>query len=154
MMPSSTYFSSRIQNILYFVRNEFSKNITLDMAAANVNLSKYYFDRIFKREIGVSFKQYVNIYRLCKSAELLRSSNDLVSYICFDIGFNDISNFIKQFRRYLGCSPIKYRTCSISPAACRLRQKMFQHNTDIYGEKINEALGLSISSLCYLNRGQ
>ena len=65
--------------------------------------------RIFRKETGMSFVQYVNDYRLESAGEQLLSSSGTVTDIAFENGFENISYFIHLFQRKFGCPPSEYR---------------------------------------------
>lgn len=146
-------FSSRIQDILDFVKIKYKEDLSLEKAACKVFLSKSHFEKIFTAQIGIPFKKFLNYFRLCKAAELLRSNTTTsVTKFCFEIGFGDLSNFIKQFKNFVGCSPGKFRNCVINPEICKLRKTSTSHKLGIRTRKLNEALACNIYSICYLNR--
>ena len=145
------FFSFRIQKILNFINKNYCHHITLGQAANIINLSKFHFEKIFLSEVGISFKKYLNIFRLYKAAELLRSNHTVsITDVCFDMGFNDFSNFITQFRKTFGCSPKKFMNCNIDPKECVLRKKSTLFNISIYNNKLNEALDFPIKFACYI----
>jgi len=144
-------FSSRIKKILNYVQKNYDYNITLEHASDLLNISMYYFEKIFSYEIGLSFIKYLNILRCCKAVELLRSNNNLsITSVCYDVGFNDFSNFIRQFRRFFGCSPKKFKNCCINPEKCLLRKKSYLFNLN--NSDLNKAIGFPIKYICYIKR--
>lgn len=75
------------------------------------------------------------------------TTNDVISYC----GFNDVSNFIRQFKKYFGCTPIKFRNCNHDPKSCTLWKKSYFHR--LLGKpRLREALGAGISQPCFLGR--
>ena len=60
--------------------------------------------------IGMTPHQYVLRMRMHRAAVRLRLSDEPVSTIAFDAGFNDLSTFNRRFRRIMGASPSAYRT--------------------------------------------
>lgn len=144
-------FSSRIQKVLSFVCENYRHVITLSETAKIICVSKFYFEKIFSSEIGIPFKKYLNIFRLYKGAEILRSNDGLsVTDVCFDIGFNDLSNFIRKFKYNFGCSPKKFSNCSNNPNKCILRQKSFFFNNK--DNKLNSAMNFRLKDGCYIKR--
>ena len=153
-MEKEVLFSSRIQKILNFLDENYGNEITLQKAAEAIYLSKDHFNRIFKAEIGVSFKKYLRILRLFKSAMKLRTNYAIsVTDICFDVGFNDLSNFIKSFKLFVGCSPIKYKLCSVNPEQCYLRKKSILFKLSFL-PTLSKSLEFSLLSICYLKRAR
>lgn len=95
--------------IIDHIEKNYSQNISLDDMAAEFFVSKSYFCRIFKRNFGKSFNNYVCTYRIEKSAIFLRNTDLSVSQIASAVGFNSFSFFCKMFKRHIGMSPTDYR---------------------------------------------
>lgn len=67
------------------------------------------FSRAFKRKTGTSFVRYLHGIRLNRACELLISGDAHVTEICFEVGFNNLANFNRQFRACKGMSPSEFR---------------------------------------------
>ncbi len=67
------------------------------------------FSRAFKRKTGTSFVRYLHGIRLNRACELLITGDAHVTAICFEVGFNNIANFNRQFRACKGMSPSEFR---------------------------------------------
>jgi len=83
--------------------------IDLDRAANDAGLSAFHFLRVFSSVLGVTPHQYLIRSRLRRAARLLADEARPVSDIAFDVGFGDLSNFVRTFRRAAGVSPRRYR---------------------------------------------
>ncbi|NUP09307.1 MAG: helix-turn-helix transcriptional regulator [Polyangiaceae bacterium] len=94
--------------------------IDLDGAASNVGLSPFHFLRIFSRVVGATPHQYLVRSRLRRAARLLADVERSITDIAFDVGFGDLSNFVRTFHRAAGVSPRAYRK------AARGDRKIFQ----------------------------
>lgn len=92
-----------------YVICNFYKSITIDDIARYVNMNRTSFCRFFKHNMGMSFINYLNDYRISKACELLNKSELNISQVCYKSGFNDIPYFCRVFRRMVGLSPSKYR---------------------------------------------
>jgi AraC-like DNA-binding protein len=77
--------------------------------AESAGLSPYHFLRMFKRVTGVTPYQWVLRARLREAARRLASGRDPVTDIALDVGFEDLSNFMRSFRAEFGMSPRRYR---------------------------------------------
>jgi AraC-like DNA-binding protein len=84
-------------------------SIDLDRAAAEVGLSPFHFLRIFARTLGVTPHQYLLRSRLRRAARLLAEEERSITDIAYDVGFADLSNFVRSFRRAAGVSPRGFR---------------------------------------------
>lgn len=94
--------------INYIVKN-YANNITLDDVANEVHLNPAYFSTLFKKEVGNSFKEYLNMIRIEESKRLLTNSSYSIVDIAVAVGFEDQSYFSKVFKKYTGITPKQYR---------------------------------------------
>jgi ligand-binding sensor protein/AraC-like DNA-binding protein len=92
-----------------YVKNNLNKNITLETVASECNLSVSHFSKVFKKEVGKNFKEYLNGKRIEKAEYLLRSTNNTIYNIGYSLGVEDTSYFTKMFKKYVGVTPKKYR---------------------------------------------
>ncbi len=94
--------------------------ITLESAAGEVGLSEFHFLRLFSRVLGVTPHQYTVRSRLRHAARMLADDGRSITQIAFDVGFSDLSNFVRTFHRAAGVSPRGFRR------AARGDRKIFQ----------------------------
>lgn len=99
----------QLNMIKTYVICNFYRSITIDDVARNVNMNRTSFCRFFKYNMGMSFVNYLNDYRIAKACELLKKSDLNISQVCYKSGFNDIPYFCRVFRRFKGMPPGKYR---------------------------------------------
>ena len=83
--------------------------IDLEDAAGEAGLSAFHFLRLFSGVLGVSPHQYLVRSRLRHAARLLANDGRAVTDIAYDVGFGDLSNFVRTFHRAAGVSPLKFR---------------------------------------------
>src|SRR6516162_8456166 len=83
--------------------------IDLESAAAEAGLSPFHFLRLFARVLGVTPHQYLIRSRLRRAARLLAEAPRSVTDIAYDVGFGDLSNFVRSFHRAAGVSPSGFR---------------------------------------------
>jgi AraC-like DNA-binding protein len=86
------------------------RDIGLDSAAAEAGLSPFHFLRLFSRVLGVTPHQYLVRARLRHAARLLADDEDrAITEVALDVGFADLSNFVRTFHRAAGVSPSGFR---------------------------------------------
>ena len=85
------------------------QSIALGDLAAHVGLSPFYFLRLFRKVTGTTPHQYLIGARLRLAARLLLDTSRQVTAIAYEVGFEDLSNFVRTFHRAVGCSPRSYR---------------------------------------------
>lgn len=83
--------------------------IDLDAAAREAGLSPYHFLRVFGAALGVTPHQYLVRARLRRAACLLADDGRSITDVAFDVGFGDVSNFVRTFGRAAGLSPRAFR---------------------------------------------
>lgn len=85
------------------------EDIGLEQAASRAGLSLFHFLRLFSRVLGVSPHQYLVRSRLRHAAQLLAGGEQPVTGVALDVGFADLSNFVRTFHRAAGLSPGAFR---------------------------------------------
>lgn len=83
--------------------------VRLSEAASNCGLSPSHLSRLFHHSTGLTFQNYVRLYRLERACELLAGSDLPITRIVFDTGFQSISQFHRSFRAVYGERPTDYR---------------------------------------------
>jgi AraC-like DNA-binding protein len=101
--------SARVTRALRRIEAAAEDTLSLDALAAEAAMSPYHFLRCFRRVAGMTPHQYLLRTRLHRAAVRLRRTEDAVSAIAFDAGFNDLSTFNRRFRRVIGSSPREFR---------------------------------------------
>lgn len=94
---------------LAYIDQNIAHHITLQDVAAAAMLSPSYFSSSFKRYTGYSLIDYTNAKRIRLASKLLLNNrNASISEIAMQVGFNNMSNFNRAFRKYIGCTPSEY----------------------------------------------
>jgi AraC-like DNA-binding protein len=83
--------------------------VDLATAAGAVGLSPFHFLRVFSNVLGVTPHQYLVRARLRRAASLLADDSRSITDVAFDVGFGDLSNFVRTFHRAAGVSPGSFR---------------------------------------------
>ena len=81
----------------------------LEGLAQTANLSKFHFCRTFKRYIGMNPMKFVASLRIERAKEMLEVNDLTVSAVAEGVGFRDLTNFIRQFKKITGMTPTTYR---------------------------------------------
>ncbi len=108
----STRFGQKAEQLkpaLEYIETHYGQAITLEELARLTGMSPKYFCRFFKTIVHRSPIDYVNYYRVECASHFLTSGDMTVAEIAQHCGYNDSSFFIKQFRKYKGTTPKKYR---------------------------------------------
>lgn len=100
---------SRIYLVLQYIHNHYTDTITLADMCQEINVSKSECCRCFKRKLKMTPFEYLMLHRITMAAKMLESTNETITEISLNNGFNSNSYFCKLFRSYLDCSPMEYR---------------------------------------------
>jgi transcriptional regulator GlxA family with amidase domain len=96
------------------------QTVDLESTAKAAGVSPFHFLRLFSNVLGVTPHQYLVRARLRHAARLLADDARSITSIAFDVGFGDLSNFVRTFHRAAGVSPRRFRD------AARGDRKIFQ----------------------------
>lgn len=97
-------------NIVYeHVFKNFRNSISLDDVSGLLSMTNIAFCRYFKKITRRTFITYLNEYRIGHACKLLTTTDKNVSEVAFESGFESIANFNKQFKKYTGTNPKKYK---------------------------------------------
>jgi len=100
--------------------------VDLENAAAQAGISPFHFLRLFSDTLGVTPHQYLVRSRLRHAARRLADDDSPITDIAYDVGFGDLSNFVRTFHRAAGASPLRFRQAS------RGMRKIFQERLALH----------------------
>jgi AraC-like DNA-binding protein len=100
--------------------------IDLEHAAGQADISPFHFLRLFSSVLGVTPHQYLVRSRLRHAARLLADDDRPITDVAYDVGFGDLSNFVRTFHRAAGVSPRRFREAS------RGKRKIFQERFSLH----------------------
>lgn len=92
-----------------FIANRQDEDLSLTQVAQAMNVSTFYFCKMFKKHTGLSFTSYLARVRTEKAKALLLDPDLRISEIAFAVGFQSLTHFNHTFRRLVGQSPSEYR---------------------------------------------
>ncbi|MBQ6892270.1 MAG: helix-turn-helix transcriptional regulator, partial [Clostridia bacterium] len=99
---------SPVYPALVYIDAHLDQRIGLEEMAALCGLSCSYFSRVFCRDVGEGFRDYLNRRRIEEAKALLEKPGATVSQVSDRLGFTDISYFVKVFKKYEGITPKSY----------------------------------------------
>jgi two-component system response regulator YesN len=105
IQPQSSYIRDAVQ----YVHQHYAEDIANSTVADALSLSEAYFCRLFKKEAGCTFTQYLTNYRMHIAAKLLVQSHDKINTIAEQVGFADGNYFSLTFKKLTGLSPREYQ---------------------------------------------
>lgn len=96
--------------ILDYIQAHYNEELSIEYFAEQMNMSAGHFSRMFKEEVGEKYVEYIAKYRISKAKQLLLETDMKIDDIAGQIGYWGRNSFIRNFRRYEGITPAKYRT--------------------------------------------
>ena len=112
--PITSYNSSieLIYKIQKYIEEHCTEEISLKDVAQLFYIDMYYLSHLFKLNTGFTFKEYLILQRISKAKEFLFYTNDNITTVCMNSGFNNVNHFIRIFKKYTQTTPLKYRNIS------------------------------------------
>ncbi len=98
-----------ISNILQYIHENYNKNITVEKASNYAKKTPNYVSSIFKKEMGITFNEYLNKYRIEQAKKLIQFEDLLIYEVGIKVGFKDYIYFNKIFKKYEKISPTEFR---------------------------------------------
>ena len=98
-----------LKKVLQYIGEHYGSPIRLSELAELVNMNEQYFCRYFKKNIGKTITEYINVIRVEKAATALAETEDKVIDIAAACGFDNIGYFIRRFKKEKGMTPSEYR---------------------------------------------
>ena len=105
--PVSVHYS--IRPAMEYIHSHKNENVSMEQMAKLCHLSSSYFSRLFAKEMGETFSNYLARQKVEWAKQLLESTDNTISRIAEELGFNDDGYFIKVFKKYEGTTPANYR---------------------------------------------
>lgn len=96
---------TRVEN---YIRSSYMHPVRVEQIAAELNLDRRYLSRLFKEEKGLSIQDFLVEVRMDESIRLLQQGCSVKETACL-VGYEDVSNFSKMFKRHFGTSPSDYK---------------------------------------------
>lgn len=95
--------------VMDYVVNRFAEDLSLDLLADKLNLSVAYLSVYIKEKTGANFSEHINAVRISKAKEMLLETDLSVKEISLRIGYQNVTSFIRMFKKMTGSPPGEYR---------------------------------------------
>lgn len=99
----------QLKNVVKFIDKNYTRPLTLQELSASVSMSPKYFCRFFSEMTHQTPMDYLNRQRIAKACIQLDTTDDSITDVAYSNGFNDLSYFIRTFKKYKGTTPGKYK---------------------------------------------
>lgn len=101
--------SNAVEEVKKYLEKHYNETITRNDVESLIHLNRDYINRIFKDSTGYSLMEYVQHCRIRRAKALLRETQNTVSEICIEVGYDHPAYFSKVFKSRVGMSPLEYR---------------------------------------------
>jgi AraC-like DNA-binding protein len=116
--PDTAAFHERaVLRVVAAMRDRLDEELSLDQMAEVAIMSPFHFNRTFHHVTGMPPRRFLSALRLDRARRLLLTTEERVTDVCFDVGYNSLGTFTRRFTEMLGISPRALRGCATSSAA-------------------------------------
>ena len=98
-----------LHRLLSYIGQHFQENLSLDLVARHLSVSKYHLSRCFSQKIGCNFNTYINSLRVQYAENMLLDTGRSISEICREAGFESLNTFYRAFAQSFGETPGNHR---------------------------------------------
>lgn len=105
----SSQYKNILEQVINMIHEEFDKDLSLESCAARLNYHPSYIWRILKKEMNITFTEYLSQYRLTMAKKWLEETNMSILEISERLRYNNSQNFIRYFKKLEGITPGQYR---------------------------------------------
>lgn len=102
-------YSPKTNFILQYIQKNYKNDISIEEIAGMLNISTVYASRMFKKEVGINFVEYLTTYRIEQSKILLDTTMMKILEVADRVGYRSSQYFSSLFKKYVGMSPYEYR---------------------------------------------
>jgi YesN/AraC family two-component response regulator len=102
-------YKNILTEVITMIENEYDTDISLESCAARLNYHPSYIWRVLKKEMDITFSEYLSKCRLAKAKQLLEQSDTPIGAIAERLRYNNSQNFIRYFKKLEGITPGQYR---------------------------------------------
>ena len=104
----------QIHDVLTRITDHLAEEHSAGALAAELGMSESKFSRFFRKATGNTFTDFVNRVRISRACQLLMDTDQQVTHICYEVGFNNVANFNRRFLEIKGMTPTEFRKQSLT----------------------------------------
>lgn len=102
-------FNPLIENLKSYIESNLEYDIDLARLAKTFHYNEKYLGRLFKKNTGMSFREYISLRRVQRAKALLLETDDTIMSISARLGFNNVTYFNRMFKKWFGVAPTRWR---------------------------------------------
>jgi len=104
----------QIHDVVSRITDHLADDHSASALAAELGMSESRFSRFFRKATGNTFTDFVNRVRISRACQLLMDTDQQVTHICYEVGFNNVANFNRRFLEIKGMTPTEFRKQSLT----------------------------------------
>jgi len=93
-------YYARLRRVKKHVEQYYTEEISLENAAQIAATEKTYFSAFFREKVGITFTEWLRQFRVTKAIEIMKTRNESIINIAFEVGFGDLRTFERAFKKY------------------------------------------------------
>ena len=110
--PEAVTGEKFVREALDYLEGRFKTTVTIEETAVRLSVSPGYLNRLFRRDLGLSFHEWLTCFRMRRAMELLKRPEVKVYEVADQVGYADARHFGQTFRKLLGVTPTQYKARS------------------------------------------
>ena len=102
-------YYARLRRVKEHVDQYYSEEMSLEKAARIAATEKTYFSTFFRKKVGITFTDWLRRIRVGKAIEIMKTRNESICDIAFEVGFGDLRSFERAFKRYTNVTAREFK---------------------------------------------
>ena len=127
------YDFQKIKEAILYIDNHLDESISYESIAKRFNFSPYYFHRMFSAIVSKTITAHIRDRRLLSACMQLSKTNNTITDVCFNCGYNSTQSFSRAFKAAYGISPSEYRRQGLFPAEISIDEMIMKFTNRLKG---------------------
>ena len=102
-------YYARLTRVKKHVEQNYAEVISLEKAAEIAATEKTYFSTFFREKVGITFTEWLRQFRVTKAIEIIKTRNESICDIAFEVGFQDLRTFERAFKKYTNLTAREFK---------------------------------------------
>ncbi len=102
-------YYARLTRVKKYVEQNYAEVISLEKAAEIAATEKTYFSTFFREKVGITFTEWLRQFRVAKAIEIMKTRNESIINIAFEVGFQDLRTFERAFKKYTNLTAREFK---------------------------------------------
>ncbi|HEX5483690.1 MAG TPA: AraC family transcriptional regulator [Terriglobia bacterium] len=125
---NKAHYFSRVHRVVEYLAEHFAEPIDLQTVASVACMERTAFSKSFKQKVGITFREFLQAYRISKAVAMIANSDNPLVQIAFDVGFNNVATFDRVFKKLASDTPSHYRSQFLHRISATGSSARVEHN--------------------------